>query len=71
MVRLEDECVGCAGVGLNCLGTRCRHRDVPHFFCDDCGDEISSDKLYDVGGNMLCGYCALKRIKAPAENWME
>lgn len=70
MVRLENECVGCPPE-MGCLGSSCPNRAVPNFYCDDCGHGLSSDELYDVDGNMLCSFCALKRIKAPAENWME
>ena len=70
MIQYEDECVGCPPE-IGCLGSGCPKKNVPHFFCDDCKDEIDPDDLYDVDGDMLCRECALDRIKAPADNWFD
>ena len=56
MKRLEDECVDC---GLPCLGNSCPNRNVPRFYCDDCGDEA---QLYDFDGEELCISCIEKRL---------
>ena len=37
MVVYEDECVGC---GLPCIGRSCKYMNVPHIYCDKCGEEI-------------------------------
>lgn len=59
MIKLEDECVGCAKE-LGCLGSACKYKDVPHLYCDDCGDE--ADELYDFDGEQLCDKCLLERF---------
>jgi hypothetical protein len=54
MKRIEDECVDC---GLPCLGRACRYRAVPHWFCDECGQEFNPDELYAFDGQELCEEC--------------
>lgn len=56
MITYEDECVNC---GLPCLGTSCPNRNVPHFYCDDCGDE---EDLYEYEGEQLCIKCIEGRL---------
>ena len=51
MVRFEDECVGCP-TEMGCLGNSCPYRNVPHLYCDKCGEEF--DELYDLDGEQLC-----------------
>lgn len=55
MIKFENECVGCPA-GMGCLGSSCPHTNVPHLFCDSCGDE--SEKLYDTSNGQLCEECA-------------
>ena len=59
MKKLENECVGCTDLGLHCLGASCRNRNVPHFYCDECGEET---KLYKYDGEELCEDCLLDRF---------
>lgn len=59
MVVYENECVGCP-TELGCLGEACKNRNVPHCYCDICGDEV--DILYDVAGKELCSNCALDEL---------
>lgn len=56
MKQLENECVDC---GLPCLGNSCPNRNVPRFYCDECGDEA---QLYDFDGEELCIDCIEKRL---------
>ena len=58
MRRLEDECVGCPE-GMGCLGSSCPYKNVPHFYCDRCGDET---KLYHFEDEELCADCLLKEF---------
>lgn len=51
MVRYENDCVDC---GLPCLGESCPNRNVPHYYCDVCGDET---QLYEYEGQQLCIVC--------------
>ena len=51
MVKYEDECVGCPKE-LGCMGSACPNRNVPHFYCDKCGEEV--DEFYE---DALCIDC--------------
>lgn len=53
MIQYEDECVGCPAE-LGCLGDSCKYKNVPHYFCDECGDE---EELYYYDGRELCLHC--------------
>lgn len=57
MIQYEDECVGC---DLPCLGVSCPNRNVPHCFCDECGEE--TEHLYEIDGEELCDICYEKRV---------
>lgn len=61
MIQYENECVDC---GLPCLGDSCPYRNVPHYYCDDCGDE---EELYWHEDEQLCAACILKRHKKVAD----
>ena len=58
MKKIENDCVNC---GLPCLGDRCPNRNVPHYYCDCCGNE---DKLYYYDGLEICQECLLKEFEA-------
>lgn len=43
MIKFENDCVGgCADTGFGCRGASCPLRSVPHFYCDNCGEEIDA-----------------------------
>ena len=42
MIKHENDCVGCAET-YPCIEESCCYRSVPHFYCDECGEE---DSLY-------------------------
>ena len=56
MVRYENHCCDCAVPGYPCLGSSCPNRNVPVYYCDECGDEIDGD-IYDADGKELCEEC--------------
>lgn len=58
-VYFEDECVGCPS-NMGCLGSSCPNMHVPHFECDECGEEFEAEELYDYEGVMLCKDCLLE-----------
>ena len=60
MIKYEDECVDCKSMGLPCYGTACPNRNVPHFYCDECGDE---GDIYEFDGEELCIYCIEHRLE--------
>lgn len=69
MVKYEDECVGCSDLGLSCLGSTCPNRNVPHFYCDDCGEEYSPDELYTDPNSedVYCKDCILSKLETLAD----
>lgn len=64
MKTLENECVGCTGIGLPCIGLVCTNRNVPHFYCDECGEETN---LYKFDGEELCIGCIENRLEKVSE----
>lgn len=56
MCKYENECVCC---DLPCMGTSCPNLNVPHYYCDDCGEE---DTLYEFDGEELCINCIKNRL---------
>lgn len=60
MVVYENECCDCAVPGYPCRGSACPLRHVPHYYCDECGDET---ELYEYDGEQLCIDCIEKRLE--------
>lgn len=60
MIKYEDECVGCPP-GIGCLGSSCPNRNVPHTYCDRCGDETPVYSLND-DDEQLCEECMIKTL---------
>lgn len=56
MIRYESECVSC---GLPCLSKACPYYSVPHYYCDECGDETD---IYEYDGEQLCISCIEHRL---------
>lgn len=38
MIEYENECLGCTSMGMHCKGKSCPNREVPHHYCDECGE---------------------------------
>ena len=56
MVVFEDECVGC---GTYCIN--CGRKHTPHYYCDECGEELDYDEVNDLEGNIhYCCECSRK-----------
>lgn len=60
MVKIENDCVGPCPQG--CMGFGCPNRHVPHFYCDECGDEVSPEELYEYDDEQLCDRCLCGRF---------
>lgn len=61
MIRYENECVGPCPQG--CMGSACRYRNVPHYYCDNCHEEFAPDELYLYeGDDMYCADCVLSQF---------
>ena len=54
MIKIENHCVGC---DAPCLGSGCPNRNVQVCYCDECGEELPYDAVYDVEGKELCEDC--------------
>lgn len=52
MIEYTNECCGPCPMG--CLGAYCRNRNVPHYYCDECGAEVES--INDLYGG-ICSSC--------------
>ena len=60
MIIRENDCCDCATDGYPCIGKSCPLINVPHYYCDDCGDETD---LYWYEDEQLCKYCIIKRLE--------
>ena len=58
-VKYVDECVGCPPE-RGCLGRACPNRNIPIWYCDECGDE--GVDLYEVDDEEVCAKCALQML---------
>ena len=65
MKKILNECVGCADIGMRCLGSSCPNRNVVRFYCDRCGEE---NKLYHYNDEELCEECLLKEFEVVEES---
>lgn len=61
MIKFENECVMCPPE-MGCLRDSCPNMHVPHFYCDDCGDEVRPGELFEFDGEELCIDCIKKRL---------
>ena len=59
MIKLEDECVGCPPE-IGCFGNRCPYKNVPRFYCDECGFE---EDLYWYDNEQLCIGCIKNKLE--------
>lgn len=59
MIRYENECCDCATGAYPCMGNQCPNLHVPHYYCDECGEE---DTLYEYDGRELCADCLLNAV---------
>lgn len=58
MVKYENECVGCPPE-IGCFGGSCVKRNVPHYYCDECGAETT---LYHWDDRQLCAECVIEQL---------
>ena len=65
MRRIEDDCVDCPRE-IGCFGSSCPLKNVPHYYCDQCGDEAP---LYHFNDRELCEYCVLDELEKVEESW--
>ena len=58
MIRLENDCTGPCPQG--CVD--CGRKRSPHFYCDECGDEVLIGELREFEGRQLCAQCILNQF---------
>ena len=58
MRRIEDDCVNC---DIPCCNCGLKH--VEHIYCDNCGEELTEDELYQLYDSEYCEECYGKEIK--------
>jgi hypothetical protein len=63
VVRIENHCVGCTDLGMHCLGSTCKNRNVPVYYCDKCGDELPYDEIYEADGEEICEECLKEKFR--------
>lgn len=63
MTRYYNECVGCE---LPCIAS-CQYLEVPHYYCDECGEEFLPEELYMYDDEMLCKDCFVKHFDTVAD----
>ena len=61
MIKIQNDCCGCASGAYPCMGDSCPLRKVEHYYCDKCGHEIYIEEVYEVDGNHYCEEC-LKEV---------
>ena len=59
-VETENRCVNCGGA---CFGSSCPNRNVTVCYCDNCGDEIPLNEVYECDGMELCVDCLKSMFK--------
>ena len=60
MIRIENDCVGPCPQG--CID--CGKKRTPHYYCDECGEEVEPEELYEYDdGRQRCAPCLLGNYK--------
>ena len=52
MIKIENDCVGCPTYCINC-----GNKEVPHFYCDECEEEVNEGELFLFDNKQLCEEC--------------
>lgn len=61
MITYTNECVDCE---LPCLGFGYLLRNIPHYYCDICGEELSQEDIYSKGDDyIICNDCHEKELE--------
>ena len=59
MVKFENHCRGCATDGYHCIGSVCKYRRVPVYYCDKCGIDLLD--VFESDGDELCEDCLMNK----------
>lgn len=60
MKRIENDCCDCATPNYPCIGNLCPYSQVPHWYCDECGEET---QLYHYEDQELCIECIENKLE--------
>lgn len=63
MIKVTNDCCGCATESYPCLGDSCSLRHSEHYYCDICGCEICIDEVYEVDGDHYCEDCLKEEFR--------
>lgn len=63
MIRVTDDCVNCNASLYPCLGGYCSLKDVPHYYCDKCGNEVDEGELYYYDNEEVCIDCIIEDLE--------
>lgn len=66
MKKYQNDCVGCPPE-MGCLGTGCPYQNVPHWYCDECGEEFPPSELRVYDGETVCRQCVAEMAWEGAE----
>lgn len=65
MRQVDNECVGCTGMGLPCM--HCGKKHISHYTCDGHGCDADTidgvTKLYEDGDKHYCLKCLIENYK--------
>ncbi len=63
MKKLVNDCVDC---GKPCFSS-CPYKRVPHYYCDNCGEEFQPDELFKWNGEDYCKPCIINDVESDLE----
>ena len=59
MIEKRSGCVDC---GSPCMGHACPNYQIKVYICDNCGNEVEPNELYDIDAGQFCGQCVLEHL---------
>ena len=63
MIKIQNDCCGCATENYPCRAELCSLREVEHYYCDKCGCEIHFEEVYEVDGDHYCEDCLKEEFR--------
>ena len=63
MIRYESDCAACDALDIKPSCDGCSNKNIPHYFCDECKEEV--EELYEDTDEtkQLCADCILKKYR--------
>lgn len=60
---IENHCCDCKSPSYPCLGSACPLRHEVVYYCDECGEQLYMDEIYEVDNKHLCLDCLKVKFK--------